>query len=422
MSAKDIDRYGVLQRFIHKEIKRKKVAELLGISIRHVKRLKQKVIVAGPAGLLHAALGKPSHNGVPKKERTKIEALLRAKYPDFTPTFAAEKLRELHGVDRDPKTVRRIMIDLQLWQQKKRRAGETHRSWRLRKECCGEMLQFDGSYHDWFEGRGGITESCLLAAIDDATGKITKAIFAEHEGVFPVFRFWKAYMETHGKPRSIYLDKFSTYKMNQRVAKENHDLKTQFERAMQELGVQPITAHSPEAKGRIERLFLTLQDRLVKELRLKNIITVPEANRFLETEFIPAFNARFSVISVSPANLHRKLTVAERERLPSIFSRQEERTVRNDFTFSFKTQWYQILKDQRITVCKKDVVTIEEHLDGTLHVRLRGKELNYLVLPKRPKKAAVPFVIAATAPASWKPAPDHPWRKRGRVAILRTHS
>jgi hypothetical protein len=224
--------------------------------------------------------------------------------------------------------------------------------------------------------------------------------------------FWLQYLKTHGKPRAIYLDKFSTYKMNSAVAKENPDLKTQFQRAMETLQIEPIFANSPQAKGRVERLFQTLQDRLPKALRLAGISTVAEANVFLATTFIPFFNQKFAVHPTSDTNLHRPLTEKETIALPSILSRHEARTVRNDFTIAWKTLWYQLTEQQSVTVCRQDVVTVEEHFDGIVHLRLRGKELNYVVLPERPKKVHHPVVIAKTAPSTWKPAPDHPWRHR----------
>lgn len=412
MSIRDIDRYDILQQFIRKEIKRTHAAILLTLSVRQVSRLKISVVERGPSALIHGLRGKHSCNAIADKERRKIVRLITSKYHDFTPTFATEKLRENHGIDRDTKTVKRIMVAEGLLKPKKKRNIDEHRAWRQRRAAFGEMLQFDGSYHDWFEGRGGITESCLLATIDDATSKLVKAEFAPHEGIFPVFDFWVEYITNHGKPRQIYLDKFSTYKMNSAIAKDNPELKTQFGRAMEAIAIEPIFANSPQAKGRVERLFDTLQDRLVKELRLKNIATVKEANRFLKEIFIPSFNEKFSVIPSSNVNLHRELMEKERTTLPSIFSRHSKRTVQNDFTFSFKNKWHQLTEDQRVTICKKDIVTIEEWLDGSFHVRLRGKELNYKILPERPKRSHAPAVIVKTDSATWKPAADHPWRKK----------
>lgn len=422
MSKKEIDRLDVLKRLIRKEIKRSHAAKLLSLTTRQVSRLKHALVTLGAVALIHKQRGRPSHHRLPDKERAKIVRLLKETYPDFGPTFAAEKLREIHKIDRDPKTIRAIQIKEGLWKPRRSKTKGIHRSWRQRRSALGEMLQFDGSYHLWFEGRGGSGELCLLAAIDDATGRILKLEFAAHEGIFPVFTFWKAYVETNGKPREIYVDKFSTYKMNSRLAKDNPDLKTQFGRAMEDLHIGAIFADSPQAKGRVERLFDTLQDRLVKELRLANISTVEEANLFFKEVFIPSFNAKFSVEPASKANMHQTLTKTERKNLSSIFSRQEKRTIQNDFTFSFQNRWYQLTENQPATICKKDEATVEEHLDHTIHIRLRNKELNYVILPERPKKVAVPFVIAKAASQTTKPRVDHPWRKRFHADALKAHS
>lgn len=422
MSKKDIDRHDVLKRLIRNEIKRSHAAKLLKLTARHVTRLKQAVSTFGASALIHKQRGKPSHNQLPKKERAKISSLLKEKYSDFGPTLAAEKLLELHKIDRDPKTIRAIQIKEGLWKPRRSKTKDKHRAWRQRRSAYGEMQQFDGSYHDWFEGRGGIMEACLLAAIDDATGKLVELEFAPHEGVFPVFAFWKAYLEIHGKPRQIYMDKFSTYKMNSAAAKDNPDLKTQFERAMTALHIEPLFANSPQAKGRVERLFDTLQDRLVKELRLANISTVEEANALIKEKFIQRFNEKFAVRPASSSDLHQALTEKERKNLSSIFSRQEKRTVQNDFTFSFQNRWYQLTEDQPVTICKKDQIMVEEHLDRSIHIRLRGKELNHVLLPERPKKANAPFVIAKSAPRTVEPRADHPWRRRFHADALKTHS
>lgn len=426
MSTKELDRFHITKKLISKHLQEKPAARSLHLSVRQVRRLKAKVKKHGAKGLIHGNRGKESHHQLDREEKEKIIDLLHQRYFDFKPTFASEKLREHHGLDHGPKTIRQIMIDEGLWKPRSKRTVVIHRSWRERRSCFGEMIQFDGSYEHWFEDREGTGELCLLAGIDDATGEITKAEFAEHEGVFPVFAFWKEYLMKHGQPRSIYLDKFSTYNLNHPLAKENSDTLTQFERAAQELRIDLIKANSPQAKGRVERLFHTLQDRLIKELRLRNISTVPEANEFLEKIFIPQFNARFAVEPKNKTNLHRQLNDKEQMRLRSIFSRQSERIVLNDFTFSFKNQWHQITKEQTVTVCKKDAVIIEEHLDHTIHIRLRGKYLNFTLLPKRPEKQKKhPWIIAAHLPKSpaYIPPPDHPWRVSARARILqRSHS
>lgn len=394
MSQKELNRYDIIKRLIRKEINGHKAADLLRLSTRQIRRLKAKIKEYGAVGLIHGNRGKPSNHQIPIKEKKKIVSLLHRHYYDFGPTLAGEKLSEVHHLTRDPKTIRQIMINEKLWQPKTKRQKTEYRSWRQRKLGFGEMVQFDGSYEYWFEDRAD--KRCLLASIDDATGKIIKAKFGQHEGVFPVFNFWLDYLEKHGKPHSIYLDKFSTYQMTQKIALENHDLKTQFQRALEELHIEPIFANSPQAKGRVERLFGTLQDRLIKELRLNNISTIKDANEFLEKTFIPTFNTKFSVESKTRANFHTQLSLKEQKQLESIFSRQTPRTVQNDFTISFKNQWYQLTKGQPATVCKKDSVIIEERLDGTIQIRLRGKYLNYQVLPFRPKRQTQPWILAAT--------------------------
>jgi hypothetical protein len=266
MSQQDLSRYDIIKRLIRKEINGSVAAELIGLSVRQVRRLKRRVILYGPNGLIHGNRGRVGHRRLPDKERKQIIALLHKHYYDFWPRHAAEKLDELHGIVRDPKTIRQIMIDEGLWKPKRGKKKTEHRQWRQRKAHLGEMEQFDGSYHPWFEDRLP-GEQCLLLSVDDATSKITHAQFDEHEGVFPVFGFWLEYLSVHGKPMAIYVDKFSTYSMNHKLAKENPDTLTQFQRALRELRIEPILANSPQAKGRVETTFGTLQNRLIKEMR-----------------------------------------------------------------------------------------------------------------------------------------------------------
>jgi hypothetical protein len=381
MSQKELSRYSIIQKLIQKELTEREASNLICLCIRQVRRLKKKVTEHGPQGLIHSSRGKPSHNQIPEKEKEQIIDLLYKHYYDFKSTHAKEKLRDVHGIDHDPKTIRSIMIVEGLWKPRKKKNKSEYRQWRQRKAHFGEMVQFDGSYEHWFEDRGAYC--CLLLAVDDATGSLLYGRFVEDEGVFPVFTFWRQYLLKYGKPLGIYLDRFSTYKMTQGVAQNNHDLKTQFERVLRELEIEPIFAYSPEAKGRVERNFGTLQDRLIKEMRLRDISTLDKANRYLEKEFIPWFNSRYAQEPRGKANLHKPLTVKEKGRLASIFSRQKERLVQNDFTISYNNQWYQLIKDQPVTVCKRDRVTAEEHVDGSLHFRLRGKYLNARPLPEK---------------------------------------
>jgi hypothetical protein len=253
----------------------------------------------------------------------------------------------------------------------------------------------------------------LLASIDDATGIITKAQFAANEGVVAVFTFWQEYVCTVGKPVSIYLDKFSTYKINHKAAVDNSELMTQFQRAMGTLAIQLITAHSPEAKGRVEKLFGTLQDRLVKEMRLAHINTPEEGNRFLTDVFLPKFNQQFSVVPVKEGNVHKSLSPEEKTHLNYTFSIHEKRRINLDFTIQFKNHWYQLTEIQPITVRPLMRVTVETWLDATLHLVLNGHELAYIRLPERPKKQRIKQpLILTTHKLNYKPPADHPWKKR----------
>lgn len=348
---------------------------------------------------------------MPNQERQTIISLIKEHYSDFGPLLASEKLEERHKIKRSKGAIRVIMTEEGIWKPKIKKK-EVHREWRQRKASYGEMIQYDGSYEYWFEDRGD--KCCLLASIDDANSKVWMK-FDEHEGVEPTFNFWKEYIKQFGKPHSIYVDKFSTYSMNHKLAKENPDTLTQFQRAMEKgLNIEIIHAGSAQAKGRIEKLFRTLQDRLIKELRLNNISTIEEANKFLEECFLPKFNAKFMVEARTMSNLHKKLTKQETSRLDSIFSRQYQRTVRNDFTISHKKHYYQLTDDQPATICKRDKITIEERTDKSIYFRLRGKYLNYKLLPARPEKInqKTKWVIAQTAnKKSCIPSLNHPWRK-----------
>lgn len=411
MSAKEIDRLAVITRIINKELTAAEAAEQLGLSKRQVKRIKKRVKKHGAAGLIHQGRGRTSNRKLKQSLADKIVKLLKTAYAGFGPTLTAEKLLERHKIKVSDEALRSIMIKNNLWKPKARKKNQEHREWRPRREHCGSMEQYDGCYHRWFEDRA--PECCLLLSVDDATGQITQAKFEQHEGVMPTFGFWKAYVLEKGKPASIYLDKFSTYKINHKSAEDNKELITQFQRACRDLGIELITAHSPQAKGRVERMFDTLQDRLVKELRLQNISDIETANKFLKEKFIPAFNKKFAVIPAEPADLHRQLTKADKEHLNSIFSIHSARVVMNDFTVQFKNQYFQLSQRQPVTVCRKDTILIEEHLDGTTKLKLRSKELNCLLLPKRPEKAYKLRIPAlATSTPAFKPPASHPWRRQ----------
>ncbi len=417
-TAKDLARQDILQRLSENKINTREASVMLHLSMRQTIRLKRKMEKKDPSLLLHKGRGKPSNRRVNADEEELITSLVKEKYLDFSPTFTAEKLREQHNITRDPRTIHRILVEANLWKKKKayNAQKQVHRTWRQRRHHFGEMIQFDGSYEHWLEDRNHTGRMCLLAAIDDSTSNITYAQFASHEGVFPVFGFWKEYLLKYGKPQTIYLDKFSTYNQNQPVKNEINDTLTQFERACSELQIELIKANSPQAKGRVERLFRTLQDRLIKELRLANIETLEDANIFLQNIFVPQFNTKFSVVSTKEGDFHRPLSDHEKKNISSIFSRQEKRVLQNDFTISFQKTYYQLTKEQpQVALCKKETILVEEWTDHTIHLKLRGKELNFTVLPTRPMKQShitpsKPNTNPYAHPKAHKPAKNHPWK------------
>lgn len=409
-------KYDVVSKVINKEIKPGLAAKFLGISTRQIRRLKIAVQEEGSQAMIHGLKGKFGNHRIDPLVKTQTLDVIRKIYHDFNPGFAAEILEEQHAVSITSQTIRMWMSEEGLWKIRKQHRTGIYRSWRPRKEYYGELEQFDGSYHHWFEKRycdesGESIEVCLLASIDDATGKITKAVFAANEGIQAVFTFWKEYIQEHGKPVAIYLDKFATYKINHKQAVDNNELMTQFQRAMQSLSIELITAHSPQAKGRIERLFQTLQDRLVKEMRLANINTPEDGNPFLRDVFLPKFNNKFSVVPVREGNVHKALSTDDREHINHIFSVQSSRRINNDFTIQYKNHWYQLAEVQPTTMRAKETVIVELWLDGSIHFTVRGFYLVYFLLPERPTRSNKNPTILTTHKLNWKPAADHPWRK-----------
>ena len=414
LTSEEQYKFDVVTKVINKEIKPGIASRLLGVSPRQIRRLKLAVLENGIHAVIHGLKGKQGNHHVDLLVKKKAITAIRKTYSDFKPTFTTEKLEENHNIHVSYGTTRLWMIEHGLWKVRKQKRGSYH-AWRARKEYFGELEQFDGSYHYWFESRfvdenGNPIEVCLLASIDDATGKITKAAFAANEGVIAVFTFWKEYIEKLGKCLKVYLDKFSTYKINHKAAVDNFELITQFQRVTKTLDIELIFANSPQAKGRIERLFQTLQDRLVKEMRLAQINTPEEGNKFLEV-FIPKFNAQFAVTAEKEGDVHKPLSEADKKTFNRIFSIQSTRRVNNDFTIQFKNQWYQLTELQKTTIRARETILVEEWLDKTIHFSLKGFYLKYTVLPEKPKHIKRNPTILTTHKLNWKPPANHPWRK-----------
>jgi len=406
----EVNRYEVIKRLIRKEITEEEARKMIELkSTRQIRRIKKRVIKEGAAGVIHRNRGRPSNRKLNKELVSKITGIYQEKYSDFGPTLASEKLAEIHNIKISSESLRKILIEARLWKVKERKNPKIYHTWRERKSNFGEMQQYDGCYHFWLEDRG--EECCLLLSVDDATSEITKAKFTKNEGVVATFHFWKEYAKEKGLPLFIYLDKFSTYKINHKSAQDNSELLTQFQRAMKQLDIKTITAHSPQAKGRVERAFNTLQDRLVKELRLRGISNIEEANKFLEEEYIDTYNQKFAVAPKNKANFHKKLSLEAKSKLKQIFSIQSTRKVQNDYTIRFKNKYFQLEQIQNTTVFKKDSIIVEEHLDGNIFLRKKDKYLKFKLLPGRPRKEIDLKLIALTkTKPDWIPPQDHPWR------------
>lgn len=416
MTKKEARRYEIIKDLLAKKIDGSEAAKQINLSVRQTKRLKAAVNHFGVKGIIHGNRGQKGNHQIDEEIISRVKEYLKETYRDFNPLLAQEHLRDDCKIQLSKETVRQLMISEKLWHPRKRGELKKH-FWRERKDNYGEMEQFDGSYHDWFEGRNEAVvglEQCLLLSVDDATGKITNVVFEDNESVEAVFRFWKGYFEDKGLPNAIYLDKFSTYKVNHKNAVDNQELMTQFERAMNQLGIKVIHANSPQAKGRVEKMNGTLQRRLVKELRLRNINTIPEANTFLKETFIPKFNRQFAVVPKKENDLHRRLDDKKTLELDKILSVQSERKINNDYTVRFKNSYYQLTETQPTTVYKKDRIIVEEHLNGEIKISIRNHYLNYLCLPERPKKEINVKLAALTTrqPANWKPPAGHPWRRQ----------
>jgi hypothetical protein len=414
MTPKEAKRYGIIKDLLTNKIDGTEAAKQINLSVRQTKRLKAEVRRLGVKGIIHHNRGRTSHNKIDSEILKKTKKYLQNTYHDFNPLLAQEHLRDDNNIHLSKETVRQIMITEKLWHSKKKTNIKKH-FWRERKDNYGEMEQFDGSYHNWFEGRNETAvgmEQCLLLSVDDATGDITKAIMEYNEGVVSVFKFWKWYFEDKGLPNAIYLDKFSTYKVNHKNAVDNKELMTQFERAMNQLGVRVIHANSPQAKGRVEKMNGTLQRRLVKEMRLNKINTIEDANKYLQEIFIPKFNKQFAVIPKKSNDLHRQLNTNEKNNLDKILSIQHERTINNDYTIRFENNYFQLTETQPTTVYKKDKIIIEKRLNGEIKISIGKHYLNYFNLPRRPKKEINIGLPALTAKplTGWKPPANHPWR------------
>lgn len=403
-TQEELRRLHIVQKVLEGGLKQVEAAEILSLSGRQVRRVVRRVRAEGDRGVAHRSRGKPSNRRLPEETKDKAIVLYRQKYKDFGPTLFSEKLFEEDGLKISDETLRMWLMEAGQW--KKTRKRRAHRQWRERKHCFGEMVQMDGSHHDWLEGRGD--ELVLMAYIDDATNRVF-ARFYEYEGTIPAMDSFKQYIKEYGVPMSLYLDRHTTYKSTGKPTIEdelnNRRPMSQFERASEGLGVRVIHASSPQAKGRIERLFGTFQDRLIKEMRLKGIKTKREANKFLEY-YLPLYNERFSFKAAKEEDLHRE--IPDGLGIDKVLCIKIKRSVRNDFTIAHNKKLYQITEH----VNGKEVI-VEERTDGSMLITYNGRSLKFKEIDSRPVKDKVtePRAIQSKTKKVHIPPKDHPWRK-----------
>jgi hypothetical protein len=415
-------------------------ARMLGLTQRQIQRLLKGYRQRGDRALVHGLRGRRSHNAIAAEVRADAEELLRTQYADFGPTLAAEHLRDDDGIAASRETVRGWMMELRLWGGQRKK--HPHRQRRPRRACFGELVQMDTSAHDWLEGRG--PQCVLITMIDDATGRKLMQFFQADTTAtnMTLIRRW---IQRHGRPLALYTDWAGHFKQAQRAGQKA--VQTQIQRALSELDIRLIAAHSPQAKGRVERSHGTDQDRLVKELRLAGIASLEAANGFLERVYLPRVNEKFAVEAASPVDAHREAAPFD---LEAIFSVQEPRRVQNDYTVQVDGVAWQIERGQITGGLRQSRVIVEWRLDGSMRLRWGDRYLRHHRAPtacriapqsapenqktEAAKQGAKPATAAGVGVAAfregsirtpslhcatptpaipkpqYKPAPDHPWR------------
>jgi transposase len=405
MTREEARRLSIVQQVLDRGIQQRHAAEVVGRSVRQVRRWIQRVRTAGPGGIVHRLRGRPSNRQASARLKQRVLARYRERYLGFGPTLAQEKLVERDRLRVSRETLRQWLREAGLW-QRQRRAGPQH-VWRERKAARGEMVQLDGSHHDWLEGRG--PRLVLMAYIDDATSTVF-ARFYDYEGTMPAFESCYGYVIRYGLPQRLYCDRHGAYWSRAKLRLEDalagrEAPQTQFERALSQLGVEVIWAGSPQAKGRVERLFRTFQDRLIKELRLAGIKSRAAANRFLQ-RYLPGYNRRFSCAPRVSADLHRPAPAPGR--LRRILARHTRRTLRQDNTLQHGGQWYVLTEPWRTRRPKQ--VTVVEQFDGTRLICHGEQVLAHREIAPRPPAAAPRFPWPSRHRAVVIPKATHPWR------------
>lgn len=427
MSARERKRMVVLNKVASKEISLAEAANLIGVSYRQTKRIWSRFVAEGDQGVVHRGRGRPSNRQSPDGVKQQALELYQAKYSDYGPTLAAECMAEEDELEVSRTTLQRWLVSAGLWSRRRKR--KKHRRRRPRREHLGELLQMDGSFHDWFEGRREDSTAeqyagwaTLMVLIDDATSRVF-ARFYKNESWHSATDLFRQYIDRCGLPRALYVDQHSIYRADREPTEqellENQRPETQFGRSLRELDVKLILARSPQAKGRVERANGTLQDRLVKAMRRAGISEIAEANVFLEA-FLPKFNKQFEKAPAKKADVH--IPVSDAFDLGRILSHREDRVVQNDWTIRWKNRIMQLPREAAKTVSPGSRVVVCEQLDGMLRVFADDVELSWSdtrsAAPRT--KANKPRTRPIRSNQGQKPGPDHPWRGRRKEPKMTT--
>jgi transposase len=411
MSKRELERVEVMGRVAKRDLKLSDAAAVLEVSYRQAKRVWRRYREAGGEGLRHGNAGRPSNRGKPGKQRRRVLYLIQKKYSGaeqerFGPTLAAEHLAEEDGLVIDHETLRRWMLEAGLWSRQRKRKKTCQR--RERKLHFGELVQLDGSFHDWLEERG--PRGCLMDMVDDATSD-TQARLGKEETIWAAAGVLRVWIEKYGVPRALYTDWKNVYK---RKATPGEQLRgevpmTQFGRMCQKLRIRIVAASTPQAKGRVERQHGVHQDRLIKKMRRKGIASYEAANQYLEHEYLPEHNRRFAGAAAKAEDYHRRRPSARE--LRQIFRLETERTIGNDWVIRHGGRCLQLQPGRRHYGPARSKALVCEWEDGTMEVHYRGEKIAFTELREPRKKSPVPITPVVRAVVVRKPKPNHPWRQ-----------
>ncbi len=408
MSLKEAERLSVMRQVDKKYLTVLRASEELGISLRQTKRVRKRYLEKGEEGLISQKRGKRSNRKIPDALRVKAIELIKKAYHDFGPTLASEKLAERNEIKISAETLRLWMIEEGLWKSKRKKGTRVHQR-RERRSRFGDLLQGDGSPHDWFEGR---SEKCtLLQFVDDATSRITAARFEPSETTEGYLRLLEEQLNKYGRPKGLYVDKHGTFRVNREEVKKGTGI-THFGRVAKDLDIKIICANSPQAKGRVENKNGVLQDRLIKEMRLQGINTIEEGNAFLP-QFIEEMNKRFGVEAADPEDGHRPLR--KQDDLERLFRRKERRTLSKNLTFQYQNTLYQV-ETKTPNRLKHAAVDVFWREGEPVEVEYKGRKLDYEIWEDKASERPKILDSKEIAAIGWstskktKPGKHHPWR------------